>query len=207
VRTVAAFDFDGTLVPGDSLIPFLTAVRGRAAVGRALAVLGPSIGWALAGRGDRDAAKERLVSRLLAGVPRADVAKAGDVFARVLLDRVRPSMLARLGWHRDEGHELVLVSASLGVYLEPLGDMLGLDAVLATGLEVAPDGLLTGRLAGGNVRGPEKAARLTAWLDGDACQLYAYGDSAGDHELLGLAPSRAFLVHRRGMRPWDRPAR
>ena len=206
-RRVAAFDFDGTLARGDSLIPFLTWVCGRARVARALTWHGPAIAWAMAGRGSRDAAKERFVSQLLRGRSVAEVSAVGSAFASHLLARrLRPDMAARVAWHRGEGHELVLVSASLDVYLSPLASALGFDAVLATQLEVGADGLLTGRLLGANVRGPEKAARLSAWLGDDAhdVELWAYGDSSGDHDLFALATS-AFLVSRRGLSPFPQP--
>jgi phosphatidylglycerophosphatase C len=205
-RRVAAFDFDGTLARGDSLIPFLTRVCGRRAVARALAWHGPAIALALAGRGSRDLAKERFVSGLLRGRSAAEVATAGSAFASHLVARrLRPDMAARVAWHRGEGHQLVLVSASLTVYLAPVAEALGFDAVLATRLEVDDAGLLTGRLLGANVRGPEKAARLAAWLGDDAhdVELWAYGDSSGDHDLLALASS-AFMVGRRGLSSWPR---
>ena len=207
-RRVAAFDFDGTLAHGDSLIPFLMRLRGRRRVGVALARYGPAIAWAVSGRGSRDAVKSAFVGSLLEGVPAADVAAVGESFAEELRRRrLRPDMAARVAWHRGEGHELVMVSASLAVYLEPLGRALGFDSVLATALEVGDDGVLTGRLLGANVRGPEKAARLTAWLGADAhdVELWAYGDSSGDHDLFALAQS-AFLVTRRAITPWPHPA-
>lgn len=207
-RRVAAFDFDGTLAPGDSLIPFLTWVCGRGRVAAALAVHGPAIAWAIAGRGSRHAAKSAFVGRLLAGRPAAEVATTGEAFAQHLLERrLRPDMVERVAWHRGQQHELVLVSASLTVYLDPLAAALGFDHVLATRLEVDDAGALTGRLLGANVRGPEKAARLTAWLGDDAhdVELWAYGDSSGDHDLFALASAGAFLVTRRGLSPW-RPA-
>ena len=205
MRAVAAFDFDGTLVSGDSLIPFLTRVRGRRAVATALAAHGPALAWAIGGRGDRDVVKAAVLARVLRGVDASAVSALGAAYASELLKRIRPEMLARIGWHRDQGHDIVMVSSSLLVYLEPLGEMLGFDQVLATALEVGDDGLLTGRLVGANVRGPEKAARLQAWLEGEACELWAYGDSSGDHDLFGLAETRAYLVGRRGMHPWTGP--
>jgi phosphatidylglycerophosphatase C len=117
---VAAFDFDGTLLPRDSFLPFLVRVKGYRSFG----------------------------------------------------------------------------SAAIRVYLAPLGRLLGFDAVLATRLEVGEGGLLTGRLQGVNCRGCEKELRLRSWLAaslGDAAvELWAYGDSAGDRELLAMAdhPSR-----------------
>ena len=70
-RTVAAFDFDGTLTSGGSVLPFLVAVRGF--------VAGAAAPWsrsrpsllrsALVGGTAADAAKEKLFTRLLGGLP------------------------------------------------------------------------------------------------------------------------------------------
>jgi phosphatidylglycerophosphatase C len=177
-------------------------VRGRAALARAVALLGPRVALAMSGQGDRDAAKDAFVGGLVRGVPASTVADLGRAYAqRLAATRLHPSMVERVAWHREQGHELVLVSASLAVYLEPLGTLLGFDHVAATALEVGADGLLTGRLLGSNVRGPEKAARLTAWLAGESCELWAYGDSAGDRELLAMADT-PMLVRRGTLRPW-----
>ena len=37
------------------------------------------------------------------------------------------------------------------------------------------------------MRGPEKVRRLQAWLADAPVELWAYGDSAGDDELLAIA--------------------
>jgi phosphatidylglycerophosphatase C len=188
-RRVAAFDFDGTLSRRDSLGPFLELVCGRAQLYRSMAVRAPVLAGIAMGIGDRDAEKERLVGRMLAGRAAGDVREAGRAYARSLAegDALRPDMLERVAWHRAEGHEIVIVSASLDVYLEPLAPLLGVDAVLCTRLGVGPDDLVNGLLEGGNVRGPEKVRRVRSWLGGDAVELWAYGDSAGDRELLAEA--------------------
>jgi phosphatidylglycerophosphatase C len=183
---VAAFDFDGTLVPGDSLRPFLLRLLGPPRLAAALAGAGPAMGLAYA-RGGRDAAKAALFRRTVAGLEGARVDEAGRAFAAELAGKVRPDLAERVAWHRLAGHRLVLVSASLTAYLEPLGDHLGLDDVIATRLEVGPDGALTGRLAGPNVRGAEKAARLRHLLGDGRAEIWAYGDSAGDREMLEMA--------------------
>jgi phosphatidylglycerophosphatase C len=117
------------------------------------------------------------------------VQEAGTRYARSLIegDALRPEMLERLAWHRSEGHEIVIVSASLDVYLAPLAPLLGVDHVLCTQLGIGADGRIDGRLVGGNVRGPEKVRRVRTWLDGAPTELWAYGDSAGDRELLAEA--------------------
>jgi len=61
---------------------------------------------------------------------------------------------------------------------------------VATRLEVAADGKLTGRYEGRNCRGAEKARRLREWIDESVGSpesrvfVWAYGNSAGDREML-----------------------
>lgn len=189
-RVVAAFDFDGTITRRDTVVPFLAFACGRAPVAASLAVVAPRLALALAGHGSRDDAKEDLLRRVLAGRDAGALTTAGRSFAeRIAANRrgLRTEVLEKIAWHRGQGHELVLVSASLTTYLDPLAPMLGFDAVLATRLEVGTDGRLTGRLVGRNCRGPEKAERLRAWLGEDRCVVWAYGDSSGDAELLAMA--------------------
>jgi phosphatidylglycerophosphatase C len=205
-RVVAAFDFDGTITRRDTLVPFLAYACGRARVAAALAAVAPRLTLAVAGRGSRDDAKVALLEHVVAGRDAGEIAAAGRAFAdRLAQDdrRLRADVLERVRWHREAGHELVLVSASLTTYLDPLAPRLGFDTVLATTLEVAPDGRLTGRLVGLNCRGAEKVARLDAWLAGSACTLWAYGDSSGDDELLARAdrPERVGRGARSARRP------
>lgn len=192
-RRIAAFDFDGTLSRRDTLVPFLARSCGMAAFSRATAGVAPLAARARAGRlpeelHRRDATKAALLRALYAGRDAAWLDEQGRRYAAVLPTRLRPEMVEQLRWHRDEGHELVIVSAGLRAYLEPFAEAHGFDHVIAVELEVGASGHLTGELARPNVRGPEKAVRLREWLDGDVpAQLWAYGNSSGDRELLEMA--------------------
>jgi phosphatidylglycerophosphatase C len=87
---------------------------------------------------------------------------------------------------------VVLASASLDLLVEPWARTAGVDDVLATRLQVR-DGRLTGLIAGRNCYGREKVARLRALLgDLAGVDLYAYGDSRGDRELLAAAQHPAY---------------
>lgn len=194
-RQIAAFDFDGTLTRRDTLFGFLVQACGRSAVVRASAAVAPEI---LSGRVRprldaahyRDTSKERLLARLFAGDSAERVAEQGRRYALTLPQRLRPAAQERVDWHRRQGHELVIVSASLLVYLEPFAHAHGFDHVIAVGLEADGAGRLTGRLTGPNVRGPEKAVRLRAWLHDhpeEELRLWGYGNSSGDHELLEMS--------------------
>jgi phosphatidylglycerophosphatase C len=185
---VAAFDVDGTLTRRDSVGPFLRRLAGR----RLLLALVRSPAALATGlvRRDHDQLKA-IVCVAVAGIDEQRARTEGEAFAReIQARRLRDDTVARLRRHQELGHRTVLVSASLKHYLAPLGALLGVDAVLCTALEVGDDGALTGRLSGPNCRGPEKVARLRAWLAETelvAPELWAYGDSSGDDALLAMA--------------------
>jgi phosphatidylglycerophosphatase C len=186
-RVVAAFDFDGTLTRRDTLAPFLVRSRGYSAVARSGIRHLPSLASAAAGRGSRDTAKAALLRSVYAGVDADEMRAIGTAYASEVTARaLRSDTVARLDWHRNQGHELVLITASLSLYAFPVADRLGIPTVFATTLSEA-HGRLTGELDGLNMRGPEKARRLAEHLGGEAATVWAYGDSAGDRELLAAA--------------------
>lgn len=188
---VAAFDFDGTLSSRDNLLPFLVTVAGRGAVARALLRSAPDMT-----RRRRDDVKARL-SMLLAGRDVRDVDDQAVRFAAdVVADHLRDDVLARADWHAEQGHRRVIVSASYECYLTPVAARIGFDAALGTRLEV-DGGRLTGRLDGPNLRRAEKVRRLDEWLGRRSATVWAYGDSAGDRELLARADQAVRVGRRR----------
>lgn len=184
--TVAAFDVDGTLTRIDCVRPFLERLAGRPAL-LALPIRHPVEFVSGAARRDRDRLKALVVGRSYEGRLVDDVAAVGRTFAAHVRDTMlRDDVVARLRWHQDSGHRTVIVSASLRSYLAPLGEALGIDAVLCTDV-VAEGGRYTARLDGGNCRAAEKRSRLRAWLAAEGLTgstVWAYGDSRGDREML-----------------------
>jgi phosphatidylglycerophosphatase C len=206
---VAAFDVDGTLTTRDCVVPFLRRVAGGRRLVAALAGQLHRSLPALARR-DRDRLKELATAAVFTGRPLAEVEAAAAGFAaEVASSWLRPDVVGMLDRHRFAGDAVVLVSASYGVYLRPLGADLGVDGVLGTELEVGADGTCTGRLDGGNCRGAVKVTRLHRWLDAGrggrgAVTLWAYGDSRGDEELLADADHPCWVG--RGVSTWGRGA-
>lgn len=187
MTVVAAFDLDGTVTRRDTLIPFLWFVRGPGLAIDLLRAALALVGYALRLIPNWQA-KERLLATTLGGQPIDALRAAGHAFARERLPaQVRSEALRRIAWHRERGHRLVLVTASLDLYVEPWAAAAGFDEVIASRLEVV-DGHVTGRLEGGNCYGPEKTRRLQERLGPtESYQLWAYGDSRGDRELLAAA--------------------
>ena len=187
--TVAAFDVDNTLTVRDCVVPFMKSVGGCSRLSK---VFFSDLGATFQSirRRDRDSIKMKFVEGVFAGKGSREVESLGIQFASKVADKwLRSDVATRMRWHQEQGHVVILVSASLGAYLHPLGDLLEVDAVLCTELE-EKDGFLTGKLVGQNCRGKEKASRVQKWCQdsGIATEdlVYAYGDSSGDTELLEL---------------------
>ncbi len=193
---VVAFDVDGTLTTRDCVLPFLRQLAGRARLAVGVAARPAAMTNALIRR-DRDRFKAVAMRAAFAGRTAATVEVLGTEFARTVHGGwLRSDTAGRLAWHTAQGHHVVLVSASLGSYLHPLGKLLGVDDVLCTEAVLGDDGRYTGAIVGANCRGPEKVRRLHAWMDQRelrGARLWAYGDSAGDREMLAAADHR-FLV-------------
>lgn len=188
---MVAFDLDGTLTTRDCVVPFLRRVAGTPRLLAGLSSHPIGVTRAVARR-DRDTLKSFAANAAFSGRSLSRVtAEASDFAAAVVARRLRADTVQTLQAHQQAGDTVVLVSASFEIYLRPLGGLLGVDGVLGARL-AAEDDVLTGALDGPNCRGPEKVRRLHDWLcrhvgGRDAVELIAYGDSAGDRELLAAA--------------------
>jgi HAD superfamily hydrolase (TIGR01490 family) len=183
---LAVFDLDGTLIRGDSFLPFVLSYARRR--GRRWPVVGLPFVLALyAARVlSARAAKERVIRLFLKGERAADIAAHAAWFCDAwVAPRLRPEVVARLRAHQAAGHRAVLLSASPDVYVPHIGRLLGIAEVVCTRVAVA-DGVCAGALDGANCKGEEKVARVRALVgaDGPPAASYAYGDSRSDLPLL-----------------------
>ncbi|MDG2039954.1 MAG: HAD-IB family phosphatase [Ilumatobacter sp.] len=178
-RPIAAFDLDGTLIRGDSFLPFLASVIGPASLAIALA------------RGPfrvRDEFKRALIRRTLGGRSEVEICTnaerfAGQISARSWLQRGQIVNLARS--LRSEC-SVGIVTASPQLYAAALAERLGLDWAIGTELAVGSDGCLTGELLGENCRGEAKSRKLAEHFPDRPIQ-WAVGDSPSDQPMLDLA--------------------
>ncbi len=190
MKAVAAlFDFDGTLTKIDSLLMFLWhQVKLWTFVRRSLSLASILLRYIL-GLIDNDTAKERLFVILFAQTSKSEFAAIAYSFSNSVLPTILSvEPMERLKWHREQGHRCILVSASIEDYLVPWAEAEGFSKVLATRLEVDAQGFLTGRFLGKNCYGTEKVRRIEEYLGAlDQFEIYAYGDSRGDKEMLAIA--------------------
>jgi phosphatidylglycerophosphatase C len=187
-RTIAAFDFDGTITTGDSLKAFVLHTAG----GMRYAIAGIRVVPRLIGMAahvcDRGNAKAAFLCHALGGMPKDALIHAAHAFCQERLPAmIRPEMIERLRAHQALGHDVVLVSASPSLYLRIWARTMNIDTVLSTELDLNERGF-TGRFIGANCWGPEKVRRLQTWWGAHPpAKLFAYGDSRGDKEMAEIA--------------------
>lgn len=186
---IAVFDFDGTITYRDTFVAFLWHTTPMYSFLWNFFVLMPKVFLFCFRYYNRQQLKEHFISQFFGGMPEDTLGKWGSNFAQGALERlIRPEALQRIHWHQKQGHQCLLVSASLDIYLVPWGKRHSFDQVVCSRVEVDGSGRITGKLFGVNCRGAEKVRRIEEILGPlHKYFLYVYGDSSGDRELLACA--------------------
>jgi HAD superfamily hydrolase (TIGR01490 family) len=191
-KSLALFDFDGTITVKGTYPGFV-----RFAIGRQRKIVGGILLSPLLVGYQTQLVSDRTIRRAMSRVAfQGDdpqrVRGLGKRYASdVLPGLIRPAALERIAWHKTRGDVVVIVSASLDVYLEPWCGSLSVD-VICTQLETA-DGRLTGRYLRGDCCGMAKAERIRErYALTEFSAIYAYGDSEDDRQMLEMATRRYF---------------
>lgn len=187
MRNIAFFDFDGTITTGDSFMKFIRFVVGDIRFMLGMMLLSPVLVAYKLKLIPNYAAKQRVLSYFFKGMSEAQFQSAARDYSLTNIDTIlRPKAMAKIAWHKGQGHKIVLVSASIESWLKPWCDQHGLD-LIATKPEIK-GGMITGKLFTRNCYGMEKVRRIKEKYNlDDYDYIYAYGDSRGDKELLELA--------------------
>ena len=183
---LAIFDLDGTITRHDTLVPYLGgyAARNPAGLWR-LWRLPFSLARFALGLSDRGRLKSSLIRQVMRGADREQVRAWSEAFCGSRLSAMLiPAALTVIERHRAAGDRLVLLSASVDLYVPVIGRRLGFDETHCTG--VAWEGArLDGQLTTENRRGKEKrrvVEALRARYPG--ARLAAYGNARSDFEHL-----------------------
>jgi phosphoserine phosphatase len=174
-KRLVVFDVDSTLVQGE-VIEMLAARVGAEARVREITEA------AMRGEIDFAGALERRVA-LLAGAPESILDEVADSLTLTPGARTTIRTLKRLGFRCG------VVSGGFTRVIDRLVQDLGLDFSAANELEIV-DGALTGRVLGGIVDRPGKAAALrqfAAMFGVPLAQCVAIGDGANDIDMLSTA--------------------
>ena len=188
-RSAAFFDLDKTIIARSSSLAFSRPFYASGLINRRTVLRS---GYAqfvyLAGGADHDQ-MERMRQYLQSMVAGWPVAQVREVVAETLHELIDPIVydeaVTLIEEHRAQGRDIVIVSSSGYEVVEPIGQMLGADRVVATRM-VIDDGKYTGEIDY-YAYGPTKAEAIrdmAAEHDYDLSTSYAYSDSQTDLPML-----------------------
>lgn len=184
-KKLVIFDFDGTLTHRDSFFTFPRQILGAAPIFWGLFRGIPAVlKWKL-GKISSGEAKESIFKYLFKGKNKESLMKRTEEFNPYF----RKDILEELEKYRDAGVEVWIISASPDVWINPIAEKLGVNA-LCTSTATDPSGLLTGRFSSPNCHGEEKLRRLIeVHPDFKDFEIIAYGDepSGGDAAIKRIA--------------------
>lgn len=187
-RTVAVFDFDGTLTTKDTLIEFIRFAKGTGKTLLGFLLFSPLLILMKLKLYDNGKCKEHLFSWFFRGMPYEKFYDLGKQFAQEISRIARHDTHKALAIHCRKGDTVYIISASIMEWVQPYCDTLGVTKVIGTSIEVDNRGILTGRFSTPNCYGAEKVRRLLKEEpDRENYLLIAYGDSNGDNEMFALA--------------------
>jgi HAD superfamily hydrolase (TIGR01490 family) len=187
-KVAAFFDFDNTLLAADS-----AALGFRAMWDQKLVSAGFLLKLILANQlFKRDLLSAERIAVMCLRYYRGRnlqyyIDSAGDFYRQWLRPALSPAVVAKVEEHRQQGHLLVLLSASVDYYLQPAVADLGFDSLLCTRLEIDDSGRCTGRALGPIVVGAAKkhaAEEYARSAHVDLAASYAYADQISDAPLL-----------------------
>lgn len=193
---LALFDFDGTITKDDSLLKFIRFVVGDGRFVFGLVVLSPILVAYKLKLIPNYKAKQYMLSWFFKGMSKDAFLKVANEYSLVHIDKIlRPKAIEKINWHKNQGHKVVVVSASIEFWLRPWCEKNGLE-LIATKLEIKDD-IVTGKLLSKNCYGVEKVNRIKEIYNlKDFEYIYSYGDSSGDKQMLELAHEKFYKPFR-----------
>ncbi|MFD7732649.1 HAD family hydrolase [Kitasatospora phosalacinea] len=213
VRAAAFFDCDNTILRGAAIFYLGVGLyRRRFFSRRDLARFAwQQAAFRLRGAENPDHIADARDSALglVAGKRTADLEQiCEEIFEPVLAEKVWPGTRALVQMHLDAGQRVWLVTAAPQEVARLIARRLGMTGALGTVAETR-DGEYTGRLVGGMLHGPAKAAAVQALARReqlDLARCAAFSDSANDIPMLSLVghpyvinPDGALRRHARAM--------
>ncbi|WP_148571065.1 HAD-IB family hydrolase [Aliarcobacter cryaerophilus] len=195
-KKIAFFDFDGTITTDDSLLKFIRFVVGDRRFLLGLVVLSPMLVLYKLKLIPNYKAKQYMLSWFFKGMSEDAFFKVANEYSLVHIDKIlRLKAIEKINWHKNQGHKVVVVSASIDCWLRPWCEKNGLE-LIATKLEIKDD-IVTGKLLSKNCYGVEKVNRIKELYDLENFDyIYAYGDSSGDKQMLELAHEKFYKPFR-----------
>ena len=198
MQRVTVFDFDGTIIYGDSIVDMLRKGLKQGKVSPFLFIKAVIAG-ALYHAGLYDAiASKRCAHSFLARMDAQERERFLRNFAQSLVNRARPEAIKQLQAHKAAGEHVILCSASGDCYMQYVAPLLHVDALLCTPCDES------GIPCGNNCRGKEKVHRVQEYLQEHGLEgavlVAGYGDTAGDAPILSQCKTPVLVRPRKKLK-------
>ena len=194
IKKIAVFDFDGTVISGQSGLLFSAYLLRRhlSSVSRTLKLMWWGVRYKLHLPQRQEEARELVVGALTQYSIEFANAVMHDFHREVVEGMYCPQALEEVRRRQAEGCCVLLVSATFEPIAELAAKKLGVDAFLATKMQVGADGHYTSKVDGPVIEGAQKLVSATEWCNqhygkGNWELAYAYGDHYSDATLLSAA--------------------
>jgi HAD superfamily hydrolase (TIGR01490 family) len=207
-NAAAFFDLDKTIIATSSTLAFGRPFYAGGLINRRVMLKAAYAQFVYLLAGADAEQMDRMREELTGLVTGWDAQQARDIVAEALHEVVQPLIYAEaaalIERHKAAGGDVVIVSSSGEEIVEPIGQLLGADAVIASRMVLDGHGRYTGEI-GFYCYGEHKATairELAATRGWDLTSCYAYSDSITDVPLLSVVghptavnPDRALRRH------------
>jgi HAD superfamily hydrolase (TIGR01490 family) len=200
MRTAAFFDLDKTIIAKSSTLAFSRSFYQGGLINRRAVLRSAYAQFVyLVGGADHDQ-MERMRAYLSSMATGWDVEQVKAIVAETLHQLIDPIIYDEAATlieeHHLAGRDVVIVSTSGAEVVEPIGELLGADHVIATRMVVGDDGRYSGEIEYyAYAETKAEAVRDLAAAQGyDLTRCYAYSDSATDIPMLSEV-GHAFAVN------------
>jgi len=187
LKKIAFFDFDGTITKKDSFLEFIKFSKGILSFYFGFLINSPYLVAYKLKIISNQKAKEKILQFFFQNMPFDKFQNLCNQFSEQKVPSlIRPKALEEIKKLQSNNITVVVVSASPENWIRKWTKAMQVELV-ATCLEIKEE-RLTGKISGYNCHGQEKIRRIhQQYTLADYCEIYAYGDSAGDKQMLALA--------------------
>jgi HAD superfamily hydrolase (TIGR01490 family) len=184
---IAFFDFDGTITEADSTARFIRYLVGDSKFYIGIFLLLPFMFLYILNLISNNSIKQILITYFFKGKNINEFKKHAEYFSLNMLEPlIRKKALKEIEWHKENGHDVVIVSASIDLWLRPW--CIKNDIALISSMLEVNDNVITGKTRKKNCYGLEKVIRIKELYNlSEYSYIYSYGNSRGDYEMLRIA--------------------
>ncbi len=197
-KTIAFFDFDGTITNRDIFWDYLFYRLKTGLSPLKVFYSFPFFALYLIKILNNEKAKQLIFSQLFKGEPvgffKSTVQKYYETNFKI---RLKKDALTQILWHKNSMHQVYIVSANFDLIVQQFAKEQSI-GLISTQLNVE-NNIITGKFASPNCYGIEKVNRIKKAVRNlnSFTKIYAYGDSKGDREMLALATDPYFCYFKK----------